>query len=60
VFLEHFRRVLALLDVAPVAARRAAEGQIGTLRIAFTAIGAYAVLADFLATVEPADPGYQC
>ena len=49
-----------MLDVAPVAARRAAEGQIGTLRIAFTAIGAYAVLADFLATVEPADPDYQC
>jgi DNA-binding transcriptional LysR family regulator len=52
VFLEHGRRVLALLEVAPEATRRAAEGQTGTLRLAFTAIGAYAVLADFLAMVN--------
>ncbi|WP_432935469.1 LysR family transcriptional regulator [Kribbella sp. CA-253562] len=52
VFLEHSRRVLALLEVAPEATRRAAEGQTGTLRLAFTAIGAYAVLADFLAMVN--------
>ncbi|GAB3924039.1 LysR substrate-binding domain-containing protein [Kribbella albertanoniae] len=50
-FLDHARRVLALLEVAPEAARRAADGHTGTLRIAFTAIGAYAVLADFLTTV---------
>jgi DNA-binding transcriptional LysR family regulator len=50
-FLDHARRVLALLEVAPEAARRAADGTTGTLRIAFTAIGAYAVLADFLTTV---------
>jgi len=50
-FLDHARRVLALLQVAPEAARRAADGTTGTLRIAFTAIGAYAVLADFLTTV---------
>lgn len=56
VFLEHCHRVLALLDVAPEAARRAAEGQTGTLRIAFTAIGAYAVLADFLGTVHRRTP----
>ncbi|GAB2600360.1 LysR family transcriptional regulator [Kribbella endophytica] len=52
VFLEHSHRVLALLEVAPEATRRAAEGQTGTLRLAFTAIGAYAVLADFLAMVN--------
>ncbi|ONI69073.1 LysR family transcriptional regulator [Kribbella sp. ALI-6-A] len=52
VFLEHAHRVLALLEVAPEATRRAAEGQTGTLRLAFTAIGAYAVLADFLAMVN--------
>ncbi|GHJ40428.1 LysR family transcriptional regulator [Streptomyces sp. TS71-3] len=51
VFLEHCRRVLALLDAAPLAARRAADGRTGTLRIGFTAIGAYAVLADVLALV---------
>jgi DNA-binding transcriptional LysR family regulator len=56
VFLEHTQRVLALLDVAPEATRRAAEGQTGTLRIAFTAIGAYAVLADFLAMVGKRTP----
>src|SRR5258706_6744334 len=51
VFLEHARRVLALLEVAPEATRRAADGTTGTLRLAFTAIGAYAVLAAFLTTV---------
>ncbi|MFJ4856015.1 LysR substrate-binding domain-containing protein [Streptomyces sp. NPDC088730] len=57
VFLEHARRVLALLEVAPEATRRAAEGTTGTLRLAFTAIGAYAVLADFLALVGRRTPG---
>ncbi|MEV0913246.1 LysR substrate-binding domain-containing protein [Streptomyces sp. NPDC049967] len=57
VFLEHARRVLALLEVAPEATRRAADGTTGTLRIAFTAIGAYAVLADFLALVGRRTPG---
>jgi DNA-binding transcriptional LysR family regulator len=47
-FLDHCRRVLALLQAAPAAVRRAAEGRTGTLRLAFTAIGAYAVLADVL------------
>ena len=56
VFLEHCRRVLALLEVAPEATRRAADGQTGTLRIAFTAIGAYAVLADFLTMVSKRTP----
>ena len=56
VFLAHCRRVLALIDVAPVATRRAADGQTGTLRLAFTAIGAYAVLADFLFTVNERIP----
>ncbi|MEV6413901.1 LysR substrate-binding domain-containing protein [Kribbella sp. NPDC051718] len=56
VFLEHSRRVLALLEVAPDVARRAADGQTGTLRIAFTAIGAYAVLADFLTMVSKRTP----
>jgi DNA-binding transcriptional LysR family regulator len=55
-FLDHARRVLALLEVAPEAARRAADGTTGTLRIAFTAIGAYAVLADFLTTVAKHAP----
>ena len=52
VFLAHCRRVLALIDVAPDATRRAAEGETGTLRLGFTAIGAYAVLADFLGVVH--------
>jgi DNA-binding transcriptional LysR family regulator len=57
VFLEHCRRALALIDVAPDATRRAAEGGTGTLRLAFTAIGAYAVLADFLALLHEQLPG---
>ncbi|WP_328472777.1 LysR family transcriptional regulator [Streptomyces sp. NBC_00448] len=48
VFLDHCRRVLALLEAAPAATRRAADGRSGTLRLAFTSIGAYAVLADML------------
>ncbi|WP_112247316.1 LysR family transcriptional regulator [Kribbella monticola] len=56
VFLEHCRRMLALLEIAPEATRRAADGQTGTLRIAFTAIGAYAVLADFLTMVGRRTP----
>ena len=56
VFLEHCRRVLALLEAAPEATRRAAAGQSGTLRIAFTAIGAYAVLADFLTMLSKRTP----
>jgi len=56
VFAAHSRRVLALVDVAPAATRRAAEGQTGTLRLAFTAIGAYAVLADFVAEVHTRIP----
>jgi DNA-binding transcriptional LysR family regulator len=57
VFLAHSRRVLALVDVAPDAARRAATGELGALRLGFTAIGAYAVLADFLAMVNNRVPG---
>src|ERR687896_350694 len=42
VFLAHCRRALALIDAAPEATRRAAEGETGALRLAFTPIGAYA------------------
>jgi len=52
VLLEHCRRVLALLDAAPVATRHAAEGHTGTLRLGFTSIGAYAILADVLDLVK--------
>lgn len=57
VFLAHCRRVLALVDAAPDATRRAARGESGALRLAFTAIGAYAVLADFLAVLTSQVPG---
>jgi DNA-binding transcriptional LysR family regulator len=56
VFLAHCRRVLALIDAAPLVTRRAADGQTGTLRLAFTAIGAYAVLADVLSLVNERIP----
>ncbi len=57
VFLTHCRRVLALLDAAPDAVRRAAAGESGTLRLAFTVIGAYAALGELLATVRERVPG---
>lgn len=55
-FLADARRILALTDAAPLSARRVAAGQIGTLRLGFTAIGAYAVLGEVLTTISEALP----
>lgn len=47
-FLAEARRILMLVDAAPVAARRVAAGQSGTLRLGFTANAAYALLGELL------------
>src|SRR5699024_2056322 len=47
-FLAEAQRILMLVDAAPVAARRVAAGQSGTLRLGFTANAAYALLGGVL------------
>jgi DNA-binding transcriptional LysR family regulator len=56
-FLADARRMLALVEAAPESARRVAAGEVGTLRLGFTAIGAYAVLGDFLTLLTRVLPG---
>ncbi|GAB3744762.1 LysR substrate-binding domain-containing protein [Microlunatus parietis] len=56
-FLADARRVLTLVEAAPESARRVATGQAGTLRLGFTAIGAYAVLGDVLTLLTRVLPG---
>jgi DNA-binding transcriptional LysR family regulator len=51
-FLADARRVLALVETAPDSARRVAAGEAGTLRLGFTAIGAYAVLGPMLTLIN--------
>lgn len=55
-FLVEARRILALTEGAVGTARRVAAGETGTLRLGFTAIGAYAVLGDLLSEVTNALP----
>ncbi len=50
-FLPEARRLLSLADAAPVAARNAARGTAGTLRIGFTAISALTVLGTWIRTI---------
>lgn len=45
------RQVLGLVAAAPGAARRVADGETGTLRLAFTAVATYAVLDDVLTAI---------
>jgi DNA-binding transcriptional LysR family regulator len=56
-FLADARRVLAVVDAAPEAARRVAAGEVGTLRLSFTVVGAYAVLDSILSLVHGSLPG---
>jgi DNA-binding transcriptional LysR family regulator len=44
--------VLALVEAAPESARRVAAGEVGTIRLGFTAIGAYAVLGPMLTLIN--------
>ncbi|QDP97140.1 LysR family transcriptional regulator [Microlunatus elymi] len=58
-FLVDARRLLALAEAAPESARRAAAGEVGTLRLGFTAIGAYAVLGPMLSLIHDQLPGVE-
>ncbi len=51
-FLPEARRLLRLAAAAPVAARNAARGTAGTLRIGFTAIAALTVLGTWVRTIS--------
>jgi DNA-binding transcriptional LysR family regulator len=59
VFLNDARRIISLAEAAPEAARLAASGQTGTIRLGFTAVGAYALLGDFLTVVNGTLPNVQ-
>lgn len=50
-FLPEARRMLTLAETAPIAARDAARGTTGTLRIGFTAISALTVLGTWIRTI---------
>jgi DNA-binding transcriptional LysR family regulator len=56
-FLADARRILAVVDAAPEAARRVAAGEVGTIRLSFTAVGAYAILDRFLDLIGGRLPG---
>ena len=56
-FLADARRMLALVEAAPESARRIAAGEVGTIRLGFTTIGAYALLGDFLTLLTRVLPG---
>ncbi|APU16546.1 MULTISPECIES: LysR family transcriptional regulator [Actinoalloteichus] len=49
-FLAEARRILSLVDAAPLAAQHAAEGTTGVLRIGFTAVSAQTVLGSWIKT----------
>src|SRR3954451_8856351 len=52
VFLRDAQRMLALVEAAPESGRRVAAGEVGTIRLGFTAIGAYAVLGPMLSLIN--------
>lgn len=58
-FYAEARRVLALVEAAPDTARRVAAGDVGTMRLGFTSIGAYAVLGEVITQVADRLPGVQ-
>jgi DNA-binding transcriptional LysR family regulator len=51
-FLPEARRMLSLAEAAPIAARNAARGTAGALRIGFTAISALTVLGTWIRTIS--------
>ncbi|MCD4851611.1 LysR family transcriptional regulator [Arthrobacter sp. AK01] len=46
------RRIISIAEALPQLAHKAEAGEVGTLRLAFTAMGAYAVLNEFLTYVN--------
>lgn len=54
--LANAKRILSIAESTPTAARLAASGEVGVLRLAFTAIGAYSVLGEFLTKVNELFP----
>lgn len=59
VFLEEARRTLAALDRAVETARRAANGEVGTLRVGYTATALYNVLPEAVRSFRERYPAVQ-
>ena len=55
-FLDEARRLMALAERAPVAARRIASGRSGLLRIGFTAASGFSILGPLLEEIAAALP----
>lgn len=55
--LEDAKRILSIADATPERAKLAASGELGSLKLAFTAMGAYAVLPDVLSLISDKQPG---
>lgn len=53
------RRIVSIADALPQLAHRAETGEVGSLRLAFTAMGAYAVLNEFLTFANELFPAVQ-
>lgn len=50
------KRILRITDALPTLARQAESGEVGSIRLAFTAMGAYALLAELLTEVNKLFP----
>jgi DNA-binding transcriptional LysR family regulator len=59
VFLAEAQRLLALARAAPDTARRVAAGELGTVRIGFTAVSGFWVLGQILNQLEAALPSVE-
>ena len=58
-FLAEARRLLASAEAAPDTARRVAAGELGTVRIGFTAVSGFWVLGQIVNQLEAALPGVE-
>jgi DNA-binding transcriptional LysR family regulator len=58
-FLAEARRLLAAAEAAPDTARRVAAGELGTVRIGFTAVSGFWVLGQIVNQLEAALPGVE-
>lgn len=56
-FLDECRQLLAKVDEAPRRARLIAEGQVGLVRLGYTAASAYSVLGELLSRIKEEAPG---
>jgi DNA-binding transcriptional LysR family regulator len=58
-FLAEARRLLAVAEAAPETARRVGDGEVGTVRIGFTAASGFGFLGDLLNRIQDRLPGIE-